>query len=402
MSKSFLARTAGAMLCGAVLFGSVVWAGDSTSKPLAAQSQSTTGLEAAQAISTITGVAISPLLGVSAVGVWKYFHTPVEKRARLAWYAQPWFWVPALLLVALVFLKDTFGTGLPTVVKKPFDIAEAIENKISGLIAAGAFVPLIAAIFRAGDDDTAMWGDAGLAMIQFAPWLNVLTVPVALIAFVGVWMVSHVIHVLIIISPFTTLDAALKSIRLFLLSTVAGTAFVNPYVGAVWSLILIVICWFLAGWAFRLTVFGTVFVWDFVTFRQTRFTVDPNANWAFTAREIGKTPIRTYGKLARGPAGELVLHYRPWLILPRRTLTLPEGQYVVGRGLTYSDVLWIDGDSARRVITLSPRYRSHEEELSSIYLLRGVRDVGMAKGFRALWSWLKELFGLRAEASPVT
>src|SRR6185369_14670248 len=98
---------------------------------LAAGKSDTPGLAAAQAISTITGVAISPLLGVSGVGAYKWFKAPPEKRAGLAWYAQPWFWVPALLLVLLALIKDTFGTALPTAVKKPFDVAELIENKIS-------------------------------------------------------------------------------------------------------------------------------------------------------------------------------------------------------------------------------------------------------------------------------
>src|SRR5262245_25015960 len=133
------------------------------SSPSPTTSEHTPGLAAAEAISTITGVAISPLLGVSGVGAYKWCKTPPEKRAKLAWYAQPWFWVPALLLVALAFVKDTFGAALPTAVKKPFDVAEAIENKISGLVAAGAFVPLIAAIFTSvGGDDSALYGDAGL------------------------------------------------------------------------------------------------------------------------------------------------------------------------------------------------------------------------------------------------
>jgi hypothetical protein len=147
-------------------------------------------------------------------------------------------------------------------------------------------------------------------------------------------------------------------------------------------------------------VFGSVFTWDFVTFRNSRFTLDPELNWMFTAREIGKTPIRTYGELGRGPQGELVLAYRPWLLLPRRTVALPAGKYAVGRGLFYSEVIELDGDSAPPLMTLPPRFRSHEEELSSIYMLAGVQDVGMVKGFKAFWSWLKELLGFRTEATP--
>jgi hypothetical protein len=373
-------------LCGAVLLGRVAQAAEPNSSSTAKPSP---GLEAAQAISTITGVAISPLLGVSGVGVVKYFKTPVEKRANLPWYAQPWFWVPALCLVAVVFLKDTFGTALPTVVKKPLDVAEAIENKISALVAAGAFIPLIAAIFSATGEDTALYGDAGLAIVNIAPWLNVLTVPFAIAAFLAVWMVAHVINVLIIISPFTTVDAALKSVRLFLLGTVAGTSLANPYVGAVWSLLIILVCCFLAGWAFRLMVFGWAFAWDLLTFRKRRFKVDPAENWVFTAREINKTPIRSYGKLTRGPRGELLLSYRPWLILPRRTLALPPGPYAVGRGLFYSEVIQVDDEATIRALALPPRYRSHEEELSSTYTLAGVQDIGIVRGFKAIWRWLR-------------
>ena len=108
----------------------------------------TPGTELAHAISEITGVAISPLLGVSAVGAWKYFHaqTP-QQRARLPWFAQPWFWIPAFVLVTACFLKDTVGIAAPRLLKKPLDVADAIEHKISGLIATGAFVPLVIAVF---------------------------------------------------------------------------------------------------------------------------------------------------------------------------------------------------------------------------------------------------------------
>jgi len=338
-------------------------------------------------------VAISPLLGVSGVGAYKWYKTVPEKRAGLAWYAQPWFWIPALVLVGLALVKDTFGAALPTAVKKPFDVIEAIENKISGLVAAGAFVPLIAIIFKSAGDDGAWLRDAGLAAVDVTPWLNLLTVPLAVAAFTVVFLVSHVINVLILISPFTLVDTALKGARAAVLSTVALTSFANPYVGAVWSLCIILVCWFLSGWAFRLFVFGTVFTWDLRTFRKTRFKVEPEANWVFTARAIGKTPLRTYGRLTRGPKGELVLRYRPWLILPRKSLTLPPGRYAVGRGLFYSEIIAHDGKEEVPMLTLAPCYRTHEGELNSLYALDGVHDAGVVKGMKTLWNWVKEPFG---------
>ncbi|MBM3860844.1 MAG: hypothetical protein FJ395_14500 [Verrucomicrobia bacterium] len=68
------------------------------------------GLEAAKAITTVTGIAISPLLGAGGIGAWEYMNTPADKRDSLNWYAQPAFWIPALLLVAAVAFKDAAGT----------------------------------------------------------------------------------------------------------------------------------------------------------------------------------------------------------------------------------------------------------------------------------------------------
>ena len=171
----------------------------------------------AQTISMITGVAISPLMGVGAVGAYQYFHaqTP-EQKARLPWFAQPLFWVPALLLVGACFVKDTAGTMLPSVVKKPFDVAETVEHKISGLVATGAFVPIAASIFHAPNATGASLSAMGFAAIDLHWLYNGIMVPVSMAAFVVVFLASNAINILILLSPFTTVDAALKSFRLFI------------------------------------------------------------------------------------------------------------------------------------------------------------------------------------------
>ena len=108
------------------------------------------GADVAQTASMITGVAISPLIGVSAVGAYQWWKAnTAEQKAKLPWFSNPLFWIPAFVLAGACLVKDTAGTALPTVAKKPLDVADAIENKISGLVAAGAFVPIAAAIFSA-------------------------------------------------------------------------------------------------------------------------------------------------------------------------------------------------------------------------------------------------------------
>jgi hypothetical protein len=356
------------------------------------RSAASPGAELATAVSQITGIAISPLLGMGAIGAYKWFQagTP-QAKARLPWFAQPWFWIPALLLVAAVAAKDTLGTVVPTSLKKPLDVAEAVENKISGLVATGAIVPLALAIFQSFDDSksAASLSQAGFAAIDFSPVLNVLMVPLALLIYAVVWVVSNTINILILVSPFSTVDAALKSFRAAILASVAGTHFLSDSLGLVWAGVVILVSLFLAGWAFRLFIFGNVFLWDILTFRRHRFTPQGSSNWCFLARRIGRVPVRTYGRLEMNSDGQLTFRYRPFLVLPEKTISLPAGNYAIGRGLWHSELLNGADEAAEDVIDLPPRYKGHEATLAANYGLAGVRDVGL----RAAWTWLKGLFG---------
>ncbi len=389
------------VLIGAMIaLGASCWCARAESATNAPASNSTTnaltpGVEMARAISEVTGVAISPLLGVSTVGAWRYFHakTP-QQRARLPWFAQPWFWITGFVLVAACFLKDTLGVTAPRVVKKPLDVADAIEHKISGLLAAGAFVPLVVAIFPAAHTEAAVTASPGfLAAIDFSYLGNGLLVPVALLAYFFVFLASNAINVLILLSPFALVDTALKGFRLLVLMSVVATAYASPWLGAAWAVVIIIVAYFIAGWSFRLSHFGVIFIWDIVTLRNRRFVPDKKANRMLVARATNNVPARTYGTLRRDEAGNLVLYYRPWLILRKRTLTLPPAQYVIGQGLFYSQIMRVTEKGLIAVMLLPPRYRGHEEELVSIYGLAGVRDAGL----RAVSRWLREALGLRAQ-----
>ena len=68
------------------------------------------GNPVASMISTVTGIAISPLLGTGAYGAYQWMTAPNEAaRAALPWFAQISFWLPALLIVGVCALKDTLG-----------------------------------------------------------------------------------------------------------------------------------------------------------------------------------------------------------------------------------------------------------------------------------------------------
>jgi hypothetical protein len=363
----------------------------------------------AAAISTVTGIAISPLLGTAAYGAWQYFDAKDDAaRATLPWFAQVKFWLPALLIVALCAAKDAFGAVVPPGLKKPLDVLETIENKVSGLVAAGAVVPFtMAAISKMvlGSDaviSAAGFVPSGLAMIQigaidFSWLLNLLTVPFGVAVFVVVWMASHAINVLILLSPWGAIDAGLKAARTALLGLLTVTSSINPWAGAALSLVVILVAWFASGWAFRLTHFGTVFCWEWFTRRRNRFVPKENDNGMFAGGSLPGVPPRTYGRLVRRAEGGLEFNYRPWLIASAKVAKLPaaEKELGVGRGLFFSGIA-APGQST--LLLLPPRYHGHEETVAHAYGLgAGVHEAGIRKA----WSLLRELFGGGAAQTQV-
>jgi hypothetical protein len=359
--------------------------------------------EISSTIAAITGIAISPLLGTGVYGAYRYISTPEEQRDTLPWFAHVGFFVPALLIAGVCAAKDTFGVTFPPGWKKPLDVAEALENKLSGLIAAGAVIPITMSslskiLVSAAPTDSfqpAALGFATLGAMDFSWLVSIVTVPVGIAIFALVWMASHAINVLILLSPWGAIDAALKAARVSLLGLLTVTTQMDPENGAVLAILIIVAAYLVSGWAFRLTTFGTVFCWDFFTRRRKRFTPAKDANLMFSGAALAeKVPIRTYGRLSNAENGKYVFRYRPWLVLPERQVEVPAQDVVIARGLIFVDVC----ENEKVLFTLPPRYCGHEEQLVHAYRFARVEDAGLRKA----WSWLGEAMGLRRPPAAAT
>lgn len=356
------------------------------------------GVALAHALSETTGLAISPLLGAGAYGAYKYWRAAPEQRPGLPWYARPVFWIPALVLVGLAGLKDLLGTAGPAWLKKPLDLAELLENKLSGLLVAGTIVPFL--LLQPGPDPAAgLWtGEWGLARVELVSWVGRAVSSVVLLGlFLGVFLVFHAIQVLIVLSPFGVVDLGLKVFRGAVLASVAVTGLVNPWLGAMWALLVVTGCWLLAGWAFRLTCFGTVLLWDWVTLARRRYEVQEPGPLLFLAERLGSVPVRTFGHLRRSAVGVWTFEYRPWGIGPRREVPLPTGNYEVGRGLLFPALLRIEGEAVRVVGWWPPRCHGHEGALCRFYSLGGLREVG----WRRVWSWIRDVIRGRPDSAPI-
>src|SRR5215472_3803912 len=91
------------------------------------------GEKISTALATVTSTAISPLVGVSVMGVWQYYRTPRAQRDHLPLLQKPKFWIPIIVLLILIFIKDTFG-GFAPLIKKPLDAAEVLLVNHAGLV----------------------------------------------------------------------------------------------------------------------------------------------------------------------------------------------------------------------------------------------------------------------------
>ncbi|MHA3771267.1 hypothetical protein ACXR0O_06970 [Verrucomicrobiota bacterium sgz303538] len=366
------------------------------------------GVELAQGISQITGTAVSPLLGVTSIGAWRYFRSPAAERARLPWFCQPPAWCVGFVLLGLCFLKDLLGTAAPTLIKKPLDLVELFENKLSAIIAGSAVIPILAAELvrqsqaAGAGPSAALPPDIHFAAVPFlvgapAAVTTVLAAVLAVGGFLLVWLACHAINVLIALSPFTMVDSALKMVKAGLLTLVTAGALVNPWIGVAVCMVILLVAGLIAPWAFRLTVFGTVFATDVFRFRffgqATQSALSEPAG--FTARPFAGVPVRTLGRLIRPGEGQLAFQYRPWLVLSPRMVSLPAGTFALSKGLLCPVMMHREepGDRSRSVFQLLPRYCSQESTIATHLGIDNVQDGGVRKGLKAVRVWLLDTLG---------
>lgn len=349
------------------------------------------GVALSQGITEITGVAISPLLGVSSVGAWRYWKAPAEARASLPWYAQPWAWGTGFAVLALCFLKDSLGTAVPGVLKKPFDMVELFENKASALVASGAFVPLVAVEMAKHLEAEKVAVPAASLAGETMAFINLswLMIPGAVMAFLLVWICSHAINVLIILSPFSTVDAALKLMRLSLLAMIGVVYAIAPWLAAALCLVLILVAAWLAPAAMRLAIFGARFAADILLPWRGKRRATPDSPHVFTLGRLAGLPPRTGGRLVLTDDGTPVFRYRRWCILDERTIPLPEGVRQVEKGIFSPSLVHGRGAAESTLLLFLPRYRGHEEKVVEHLKLQGVRDHPATRGLAAVKEWMR-------------
>ncbi|MDR1745233.1 MAG: hypothetical protein LBS30_05720 [Planctomycetota bacterium] len=354
------------------------------------------------AFAALTGEAVNPLFGVTALGMYNYFKAPEHLRESLPLYDQPVVWAPLACLILLMLFNSTICEAMPFL-KVPLNALGDIVNKAGAV----AVLPLVIKMFAdavaqpAAEHIASAAGvlfpvaHAGEAGMMSAAWMSLGWLAgaiIGLVAYAAVWLTFNVIDVLILVCPFPGVDAMLKSFRLAVMGILAGANHLSPTVAVVLAVALTAACLFVAGWSFRLSVFGLVFSSDII-FSRKRAINEEGGTRAFSCaglKDARGVPMRTWGRLETNSDGELTFSYRPWLALPRREAVIGKpSDFAAGRGLL-NPFLMADAGPGTPWLRLPPRYRGGEGALADAFGLRGVTDCGAAGAIR---SWLGEYFG---------
>ena len=366
------------------------------------------GEKISTALATVTSTAISPLVGVSVMGVWQYYRTPRAQRDHLPLLQKPKFWIPIIVLLILIFIKDTFG-GFAPLIKKPLDAAEVLLVNHAGLVLI-AFPLVVNQVERVMgfhslrelfvymlSEPVVYAATAQTSGVHhaFAVATAVLYTVVGLAVTFVVWLVGHSFDVLVLISPFPFLDFLLKAIRNTIFAVLAITALVSPHLGLLLCLGLIVVSCLIFGWALRTAVFGTVFALGLLRALLFDLQDKPSAGEsvpAFSTR-VRQVPRRTYGRLRTDQDGTLIFGYRRLLIGPERKVQVGKApSFEVGQGILFPSVIEpIESAGKHRVVfRLLPTHRGAEESVRACLELAEVRDIRLTKGIRSFWKFVTE------------
>lgn len=354
-------------------------------------------------ISTITGAAISPLLVGGGHGAFRYYTTKPELREKLPWTASPWFWGPLLTLGLLFLFNGTIGRLIPFLARS-MDAIESLEGKFALLYASPlvlsiamtlintleksrmvvALEPVVSGFHRVALNSVTISSPGLLDWLLYTVIL--LT---ALFIFLVVWLLSQTVNTLVLICPVPVLGSVLKFLQYGVLILLMVMTAISPWLGLLVALPIILFAMIVAGWCFRFTVFGTVLAWDLVLFRRRKSSLQPIA----FSDDINVLPARTLGRVSRTAEGRLEFNYRPWLILPMRSISIVCPIYLKRNLLCPQLQTTINGKQFDPVLfNLPPRYRGAEDALASGLGLADIREGALLRGWSACAAWLGQVF----------
>lgn len=359
----------------------------------------------------VLGVALSPAVGLAAVGLW---YRATSEHPQSYWYASWWFIATMSSLALLVAAKDTLGS-MAGPAKQIADGAEVLLNNGAGLIALAATLSWVVVPLGTPATELAQGMLDGLvptahaatesaalaAPTELAGWLGAgLLAAVTTILFGVVWLVSQTFNVMIMLNPFSPLDPFLKMGRLLLIGALFLACALSPWLGIPFAILIVLFSFFVSGYCLRMMVYGTVMAWD-LTRGARGAPVSEDRALAFAGRGLSEVPTRTLGHLELTESQSLCFQYRPWLVLPKRTIELHSLTLYAVDGSLYPSLYEDPEGRSKATIDLPPRARQTCDSLARAFELGGSGESWLQRktastksGISQLWSQFGDAWGV--------
>ncbi len=367
------------------------------------------GADIALKITELTGVALSPLVGLVVVGGIEYFKAR-KAGEPVKWFFSLWFMGAIVFVLILITLKDTIGELAPFF-KKPLDALDFVQHKFSGIVAFAIVAPQlvlsilepvsqtvsylfnlvnpVATAWAAESGTGALTGTVGTVLIVAI----VVSAVIAAVFFLTIWLAAGAVETLILLAPIPFVGLILRSFRLSIFTLLMIGALVSPVIGVLLSFVILYFSYRLLAWSYRLAVFGWIIALDTLGGRHHYVHLDEdNYIAAFASSAIKGVRNRTYGRLVR--EGKLLFfEYRRFTVFNRKKVAVEESPAHVGiaRGSLLPSVIGTKHDHKRppTLFWLPPRYRGHEEATAKLLGLSSeIHDQRFRRRLKDAWRWI--------------
>jgi hypothetical protein len=351
--------------------------------------------EISMVLAELTGTAINPLLVTTAMGIYRNIASSADEKRQLPWHYQPWFLIICGILVLMSFLvsipPDIFNT--PPQVSK---IVELMNKRLGLVLATPALYGLIAPLSSQLADNmytgltvnnTYIYASIIpfelLAGLSHFLWLGISS---ALMFFIyaAIWLLNYVIDFLILLCPFGWVDTVLKSARAFYFGLLFALTAINPVLGFILTLPVIIIAVLLFGWSVRRVVMSFVFLRDFKR-KKKETVIDDRGILAFSEPCL-KIPNKCMGRLNEKD-GKWSFVYRKSFMW-EKTIVIDKMESFFKKGFLYSQVF----ANGKLLFSLPPRYQKITEQVQMYLRIEKLDDSSLKKGIKELITWVKDIF----------
>ncbi|MEC4991426.1 MAG: hypothetical protein SAJ37_22050 [Oscillatoria sp. PMC 1068.18] len=355
-------------------------------------------------LSEMTGKAVSPLLGMTVIGWFRNLCTEEQYKPLLPWYYQANFLKFSLVSLLILTLKDTLLAPLGPL-KKPLDALGEIVHGISGLVALPTTViyfadslshPIAENLTSLSNWILPSAYAAGGSLSHplsgsFLLFGQTFGVAIGLLLFSSIWLLGNIIEILIFLCPIPFGDTVLVGIRSTIISTILFLTYMNPILGGILALVILVFSLGIFGWSFRLLTYGMVYCGDFIRRKLRTRKIDKEGVLAFSGKNIPRLKSCILGRIHAEEKG-IVFTYYPYLVLPKKRIPistqLTDGSEInVVSGLLTPSLVQVNSlsDSLLQLFDLPPRYRSREHSVANYLNLTVNQDLKVNRKGGGWW-----------------